>query len=109
MGAEVIVATTYRTVNSGRKKEELAVRLAAGDVDVITFTSSSTVTNFVDIMGKDFALPPSVRVACIGPVTAGTAAKAGFKMDILQHEYTMEGLVRALVDHFKHPEGKDSP
>jgi uroporphyrinogen III methyltransferase/synthase len=109
MGAEVVVATTYRTVNSGRKKEELQARLAAGDVDVITFTSSSTVTNFVDIMGKDFALPPSVRVACIGPVTAGTAAKAGFKIDILQNEYTMECLVRALVDHFKHPEGKDSP
>ncbi len=109
MGAEVIVATTYRTVNSGRKKEELAARFAVGDVDVITFTSSSTVTNLVDIMGKDFELPPSVRVACIGPVTAGTATKAGFKIDILQHEYTMEGLVRALVDHFKHQEGKDSP
>lgn len=109
MGAEVVVAMAYRTVNSGRRKEELAQRLAAGDVDVLTFTSSSTVTNFVDIMGKDFVLPPSVRVACIGPVTAGTAAKAGFKIDILQHEYTMEGLVRALVDHFQHSEGKDIP
>ena len=109
MGAEVVTATTYRTVSSGRKREELNARLAEGDVDVITFTSSSTVTNFVDIMGKDFALPPSVRVACIGPVTAGTAVKAGFKIDILEHEYTMEGLVRALVDHFNPPEGKDGP
>lgn len=109
MGADVVVAAAYRTVNSGRKKEELQARLAAGDVDVITFTSSSTVRNFVDIMGKDFALPPSVRVACIGPVTAGTAAKAGFKIDILQHEYTMQGLVRALVEHFQQPKGKDHP
>ena len=108
-GARVTVATAYRTVNSGRKKEELAGRFAAGEVDVITFTSSSTVTNFFDIMGKDFALPPSVRVACIGPVTAGTAAKAGFKIDILQHEYTMEGLVRSLIDHFQQSKGKDPP
>ncbi|NLA40581.1 MAG: uroporphyrinogen-III C-methyltransferase [Smithella sp.] len=108
-GARVTVATAYRTVNSGRKKEELARRLAAGEVDVITFTSSSTVTNFVDIMGKDFILPPSVSVACIGPVTAGTAAKAGFKIDILQREYTMEGLIRTLVDHFQQPKGKDHP
>lgn len=95
-GAQVTVATAYRTVNSGRKKEELAGRLSAGDVDVITFTSSSTVTNFFDIMGKDFTLPPSVRVACIGPVTAATAKKAGLSVDIAQEEYTMEGLVAAL-------------
>ncbi|MDD3250525.1 MAG: uroporphyrinogen-III C-methyltransferase [Smithellaceae bacterium] len=108
-GARVTVATAYRTVNSGRKKEELTRRLAAGEVDVITFTSSSTVTNFFEIQGKDFTLPPSVRVACIGPVTAGTAAKAGFKIDILQREYTMEGLIRTLVDHFQQPKGKDHP
>ena len=108
-GAVVTVATAYRTVASGKKKEEFTGLMDKGKVDVITFTSSSTVTNFVDIMGKDFALPPSVCVACIGPVTAGTAAKAGFKIDILQHEYTMEGLVRALVDHFKHQKEKDSP
>ena len=100
-GARVTVATAYRTVNSGRKKEELARRLAAGDVDVITFTSSSTVTNFFDIMGKDFTLPPSVRVACIGPVTAATAKQAGLSVDIAQEEYTMEGLVAALYRAFQ--------
>ena len=71
-----------------------------GAVDVITFTSSSTVTNFVEIMGPEYALPPQVRIACIGPVTAQTAQKAGFKIDIMQQEYTMEGLVKSLVQHF---------
>ncbi len=47
-------------------------------------------------MGKDFTLPPSVRVACIGPVTAATAKKAGLSVDIAREEYTMEGLVAAL-------------
>lgn len=98
MGAQVDVAAAYRTVNSGRKKEELVALLEAQAVDVITFTSSSTVTNFVEIMGNDFVLPPQVRVACIGPVTAATAKKAGFQVDIEQKEYTMSGLVQSLID-----------
>jgi len=70
-------------------------------VDVITFTSSSTVTNFVEIMGRDFVTPAHIDIACIGPVAAETAKKAGFKIDINQKEYTIEGLVQSLVAHFK--------
>jgi uroporphyrinogen III methyltransferase/synthase len=58
------------------------------------------VTNFVEIMGRDFTLPAHVDVACIGPVTEAAAKKAGFKIDIQQEEYTMEGLVQSLVDYF---------
>jgi uroporphyrinogen III methyltransferase/synthase len=100
-GAEVDVVTTYQTVNSGRKKEELATLIDAGEVDVITFTSSSTVTNFVEIMGADNVLPPHIRIACIGPVTASTAKKAGFHVDITQAEYTMDGLVQSLIKYFE--------
>jgi uroporphyrinogen III methyltransferase/synthase len=100
-GAEVTVATTYRTVNSGRKKEELTAWIDAGDVDVITFTSSSTVTNFVEIMGQDYKLPSHIKIACIGPVSASTAQKAGFTIDMMQEEYTMEGLVRSLVNYYQ--------
>lgn len=89
MGAMVDVVKTYRTVNSGRKKEEFMTLLEARAVDVITFTSSSTVEKFVEIMGKDFVVPPQVRVACIGPVTASTAKKAGFQVDIEQKEYNI--------------------
>ena len=96
-GAEVEVVTAYQTVNSGRKKEELAEWINAGEVDVITFTSSSTVTNFVEIMGADYALPPGIKIACIGPVTAATAKKAGFHIAISREEYTIEGLVQSLI------------
>ena len=106
-GAIVDVATTYQTINSGRKKEELVEWINAGEVDVITFTSSSTVTNFVEIMGADYALPPHIKIACIGPVTAATAKKAGFQINISQEEYTMEGLVQSLINHFdKKGQGK---
>ena len=106
-GAIVDVATTYQTINSGRKKEELVEWINAGEVDVVTFTSSSTVTNFVEIMGADYALPPHIKIACIGPVTAATAKKAGFQINISQEEYTMEGLVQSLINHFdKKGQGK---
>jgi len=100
LGASVNVVATYQTVNSGKKKEELAALISDNKVDVITFTSSSTVANFVEIMGHDFTLPAHVDVACIGPATAATAKKAGFKIDIQQEEYTMKGLVQSLVDYF---------
>ena len=100
-GAYVDVVTAYQTIPSGRKKEELSASLDAGEVDVITFTSSSTVTNFVELMGQGFILPDHVKIACIGPVTASTAVKAGFRVDIRQEEYTMEGLVQSLVNYFQ--------
>jgi len=46
-------------------------------------------------------LPSSVEVACIGPIAAETARKAGFRVDIRQEEYTMEGLVESLIRHFE--------
>ncbi len=100
-GASVDVATAYVTVNSEKKKNELEELFEKNQVDVITFTSSSTVSNFIKIMGSGFKLPKNVKIACIGPVTAVAAQKAGFSVDIHQEEYTMEGLVRALIEFFK--------
>ncbi|WP_367360251.1 uroporphyrinogen-III C-methyltransferase [Syntrophus sp. (in: bacteria)] len=100
-GASVDVVTAYRTVNSGRKAAELAEQIALGRVDVLTFTSPSTVTNFLEIMGPDFLpIPAGIRVACIGPVTAAAARKAGLPVDILQEAYTVPGLVESLKDFF---------
>jgi uroporphyrinogen III methyltransferase/synthase len=51
-------------------------------------------------MGNSFKLPKGVKIACIGPVTAAAAKKAGLSVDIHQEEYTIEGLVGALIDYF---------
>jgi len=100
-GAVVDVVTTYRTVNSGRQAAELTEEIARCHVDVLTFTSPSTVTNFLEIMGPDFLpLPEGIRVACIGPVTAAAAEKAGLPVDILQETYTVPGLVESLKTFF---------
>ena len=100
LGATVDVVTAYRTVNSGRNKSELEALINEGKIDVITFTSPSTVTNFMEIMGRDFVIPPQVKIACIGPVTAAAVKKAGLRIDIMQERYTIPGLVEALVDFF---------
>ncbi|MCX5849715.1 MAG: uroporphyrinogen-III C-methyltransferase [Deltaproteobacteria bacterium] len=100
LGAKVNVVTAYVTVSSGKKKNDLETLFKENQVDVITFTSSSTVHNFIKIMGSGFKLPKGVKIACIGPVTAAAAKKAGFSVDIHQEEYTMEGLVDALKKFF---------
>jgi uroporphyrinogen III methyltransferase / synthase len=101
LGAKVDVVTAYRTVNSGKDKSELDELMNEGKVDVITFTSPSTVTNFMEIMGKKYAVPPHVKIACIGPVTAAAAKKAGLPPDIIQERYTIPGLVETLVEYYK--------
>jgi uroporphyrinogen III methyltransferase/synthase len=87
------VVEVYCTEAPGGVSERLQAILP--DVDVITFTSSSTVTNFVRLAGQP---PAGVRVACIGPITAETAREHGLEVDIVADEYTTEGLLKALLD-----------
>jgi uroporphyrinogen III methyltransferase/synthase len=101
LGAAVDVVTVYRTVASARQKEELEPLMASGEIDIITFTSPSTVTHFIEIMGKDFALPPQVRIACIGPVTADAVKKAGLPVHIMREEFTVPGLVAAMIEYYQ--------
>ncbi|HEY8692610.1 MAG TPA: uroporphyrinogen-III C-methyltransferase [Chloroflexota bacterium] len=94
-GAEVEVLEVYRTEAPSGAAERL--HSALDRVDVVTFTSSSTVTNFLGLAG---GLPAGVKVACIGPITAETARERGLQVDITAAGYTADGLKRALVDHF---------
>jgi uroporphyrinogen III methyltransferase/synthase len=64
------------------------------DAGIVTFTSSSTVKNFVTAFGVD-AVPR--RVACIGPITAATAREHGLRVDVEAATHTVAGLVDALV------------
>jgi uroporphyrinogen III methyltransferase/synthase len=108
LGAAVDVVTVYRTLRSDRDTAELLPLFDGGKVDVIAFTSPSTVTQFLAIMGPDFRLPSQVRIACIGPVTAAAAKKAGLTVDILQERYTVPELVNAIAAHFERQEAKES-
>ena len=98
-GAAVEVVPAYETVLDETGAARMKDMLSAGEIDIITFTSSSTVKNFVQLLeGFDFqALPASVTIACIGPVTAETARELGLRVDLVADEYTIPGLVRSLI------------
>ena len=100
-GLTVDVVSAYKTVIDMSCREELAAALAAGKVDMVTFTSSSTVTNFLSLLGNDAAQLQGVKIACIGPVTAETCYKYGLEPDIIADEFTVPGLVEAITAHYK--------
>ncbi|MEA1971146.1 MAG: uroporphyrinogen-III C-methyltransferase [Thermodesulfobacteriota bacterium] len=96
LGANVDVATAYKTVNSGEAGETIKELMDSGKIDVITFTSPSTVTNFMDIIGNETTIPNHIKIACIGPVTENACRKAGLGVDIMQGPYSIPGLVEAI-------------
>lgn len=99
-GAEVTVAPCYRNVPDASNVEDAENKLREGAVDWITFTSSSTVTNFVEAIGHDVLSEQreSFRVACIGPVTEKTARVYGLTPDVTAPEASVEALINALVE-----------
>lgn len=98
-GAKVELVNAYETVLDDAGAGDMKHMISEEKIDIITFTSSSTVKNFAALLdGFDLsALPASVTVACIGPVTAETAQELGIKVDLVAGEYTIPGLVKALV------------
>lgn len=99
-GAEVDILPVYRAVCPSDAGPAL-MRLFEGEgVDVITFTASSTVSNFVRAFPEDRlpAILGDAEIACMGPVTADTARKLGLPVSIVAREYTTHGLVQAIAE-----------
>ena len=107
-GADVTEVVAYRTVLAEIEREgdpDIYRMLLEKRIDVVTFTSASTVKNFVQIFGADQSpdLLNATKVASIGPVTAEAAEQYGIKTAIMPKEYTIPALVQAIVDHFRQP------
>ncbi|MDP2690519.1 MAG: uroporphyrinogen-III synthase, partial [Deltaproteobacteria bacterium] len=103
LGGHIDVAPAYKTVRPAKAAGELKRMLAEGEIDVVTFTSSSTVTNFASMLRKAElpGLLKGVKVACIGPITADTAKKFGLSVDIMPSDYTIPALTEAMADYFR--------
>ncbi len=101
LGAHVDAATAYRTVSSGADGKAMKALMDSGEVDVIAFTSPSTVVNFLNIIGKETIIPDSIKIACIGPVTENACRKAGLGVDIMQGPYSIPGLINAIKSNIK--------
>ena len=100
LGAFVNEVTAYRTVPVSETVAETKRRLAAGEIDLVTFTSSSTVTNLLAALAGKADQLRNVKVACVGPKTAATARSASLKVDVEATEQTMPGLVQAIEDYY---------
>jgi uroporphyrinogen III methyltransferase/synthase len=93
-GYDVEVLPLYRTLPAAPDPDTLE-RVRRGEVDALTFTSSSTVSNFSDLVGT--APDPQPLVVSIGPVTSTTARERGLRVDVEASEHTIDGLVDALL------------
>ena len=102
MGAIVDEIPAYHTTLADEDSSGLLDALSKEQVDMITFTSSSTVTNFKALLPSEHfeALISGVTIAAIGPITADTAAKNGFSVDLVAEEYTVPGLCDAICRYF---------
>ncbi|MDT8859500.1 uroporphyrinogen-III synthase [Alkalihalobacillus sp. MEB130] len=104
LGASVLDVAVYETVCPIEAKQQLeSVYQTIGKLDYVTFTSSSTVTHYIQILIdlKREIDNSNSTVACIGPIAALTATKFGLRVDIVPHTYTIDHLVKEIVRHSK--------
>lgn len=94
-GADVMIGPAYETVLDDSAGEGIRQAVAEG-VDIVTFTSASTVNSFFTLLG-DMRLPEGVVIACIGPITADAVRAHGLEPAIVADEYTIEGLIECIV------------
>ena len=96
---EVIVAPVYKTVKPADAPVARVREIAAAHaIDLVAFTSSSTVTNFCEMVGASIAR--KLKAAAIGPITAETARSAGIEVVAQPAEYTVAALMMAIRDYF---------
>ena len=103
MGAEVEEVTVYHTQKVTDNADLLVQQLEDNSIDLITFTSSSTVKNFKDLLpsSRFNQLVEGVRIASIGPITTDTASELGFKVDTTAESYTIPGLCEAVLKYYR--------
>ena len=102
LGAIVNNIDIYKTELPDNSSDELRSLLKNKKIDMMTFTSSSTAKNFVKLLGEEnLDLIKDIETASIGAITSDTAQALGIEIDIQAKEYTIDGLVNAVLNHFK--------
>lgn len=99
LGGHIDLPVAYRSIKPELHGKRLRRFFREGRISIATFTSAATFNNFMDIMGeKANELFRGVAIAVIGPVTAKAVEKAGFKVDIMPREATIEALVEEIIN-----------
>jgi uroporphyrinogen III methyltransferase/synthase len=99
MDAIVDEVTAYKTIPVKDKKDEILKKFEDGEIDLVTFTSSSTVKNFRSLFTDEEYknISGKFKTASIGPITSDTAVELGINPDISADEYTIDGLIEAVL------------
>ena len=100
MGAKVDVVEVYETIVPKSSQERIRELMSNPKIrpNIVTFTSSSTVRNFVQLCGADIPVREGVQFASIGPITSATLRELGMPVHIEASEYTISGLIQAIVN-----------
>ncbi len=104
-GGEVDIVPTYQNIRPEGQEKELRSLLTEEQVDMVTFTSSSTVKNFIFMLNaagneEQEKLLSGVNTASIGPITSKTAVENGLKIDVQPSTYTIADLVNSIVEYY---------
>lgn len=97
-GASITLAAAYKTIPAAENITDVKNKIDAGEIDMATFTSSSTVENFIAAIGVERLA--KIKTAAIGPITAGALENFGVSVDVVAREFTIDGLVAAVVDFY---------
>ena len=102
-GAQIDEVIAYRTCMEDEQDEKVIEEIRSGCFDLVTFTSSSTVKNFVQLIGQENIKQvfSSASIASIGPITQKTAGSFGLKVQIQPEKYTIPDLVQSIVKYYK--------
>ena len=100
LGAKVTEVAAYRTVTAEDSAETALTAFDVG-IDVVTFTSSSTVKNLVGLLGGDVTGINNGIVVCMGPITAEMATSLGVRVDIVPEKQSIPAMVSALSTYFR--------
>ncbi len=104
-GAQVTVAPVYQNCPAEADKEGLLADLEEGGISMITFTSSSTVRNFLAMIDAENQeelqrILAGVKIAAIGPITAKTVTDNGLQVDVQPEEFTIPEMIQSIVDYY---------
>jgi uroporphyrinogen III methyltransferase/synthase len=108
LGTEVHEVVAYRTIPHSGAISEGRQMLLSGEIDVVAFTSPSTLANVAPALHDERGKINSWLVACVGPKTAAAASKTGLRVDIVAREHTIPGLVEAIEGYFQRGEREGS-
>lgn len=98
MGVQLDIIRLYETKQSSAGAEVLKKALEGGHVDYITFTSSSTVTNTLALLGDEAkALLEKTTIACLGPITAATCVEKGLTPTLIGETFTIDAMVHMIL------------